>query len=353
MVRNKTVLVLGAGASKEAGIPLGGEITGQIASACDFVFEFGDRRTRGDGILLDAIRFEAQDRTPTRPDPNPWVRAARRIAAAMPQAMSIDSFVDQHSHDRLIEQCAKFAIVRVLLQAEKNSTLYVRGTDARPRLNFPAVQNTWYAKFWTVLTEGCRLVELPERLSSFAFIVFNYDRCLEHFLYHSIQNYYGATAQEAAEIVKSAAIYHPYGVTGSLEWQTSEPRIAFGDDPYAAQIRELSTQIKTFTEGTDPTSSNIVEIKNKMAEADLVVFLGFAFHRQNMQLLAPSEDTKPRVGFQDYLATAHGMSQSDSESIEEALPRVFRVAPRRIGVHNKLTCSGLFDEYRRTFALSE
>jgi len=272
----------------------------------------------------------------------------------MPQAMSIDSFVDQHRGDLLIEKCAKLAIVRMILRAEHASTLKGPAAGKSYAPQFARLRNTWFAKLWTVLTGSCTVRDLAERLQSFTFVVFNYDRCLEHFLYHSIQNYYGTSSEHAAELLRRVVIHHPYGSTGSLDWQPGQPRMTFGDDPHAVQIHGLSSGIKTFTEGADPTASDIDVIRSKVAEADLVVFLGFAFHNQNLHLLAPSGDSVPNRAMKTYLATAYGMSRSDTNSIRDAIPRVLRSTNNlHVHVHNDLTCAALFDEYRRTLALPE
>ena len=50
-------------------------------------------------------------------------------------------------------------------------------------------------------------------------------------------------------------------------------------------VFNLASQIRTFTEGTDPETSNIEALRQCLIESDRLVFLGFAYHRLNMELI--------------------------------------------------------------------
>lgn len=115
-----------------------------------------------------------------------------------------------------------------------------------------------------MLSENCRVDELEDRLSSVSLIVFNYDRCIEYYLYYQLQSYYGIPKEVAAVLLNKLKIYHPYGVVGYLPWQESldgdyfgKDKIDFGHEPTSDHLLDLASQIRTFTEGTDPTSSEI------------------------------------------------------------------------------------------------
>ncbi len=136
----------------------------------------------------------------------------------MPQAASIDSFVDEQA-DPWITTCGKIAIARAILAAEQESPLYyeLKRVDSMP--NFNELGSTWFAVLKDILFEGCRKDQIAQRLSEVAFIVFNYDRCIEQFLLHTLRNYYNLTEVAAATLVNQAVIRHPYGVVGRLPWQ--------------------------------------------------------------------------------------------------------------------------------------
>ncbi len=97
---------------------------------------------------------------------------------------------------------------------------------------------------------GCTVDGIENRFRSVAFIIFNYDRCIEHYLYCSLQNYYRINASRTAELINQS-IYHPYGTAGSLPWldpDSPDRAIAYGVNPNPTQLFNLVSQIKTFTE---------------------------------------------------------------------------------------------------------
>ena len=115
-----------------------------------------------------------------------------------------------------MELCAKLAIVRVILQEEGESKRKILPDSSPPVFNFKLMDGTWYPAFMQVF-ESPREA-LPERLQSVSLVVFNYDRCVEHYLYVHLQMVYGYSPTEAAELVGNMQIYHPYGTVGNLPW---------------------------------------------------------------------------------------------------------------------------------------
>lgn len=59
-------------------------------------------------------------------------QAAKQIADAMPQVMSIDNFLNQRRGEEAIEQCGKLAITLSIISTEQKSSLYV-GTNQKER----------------------------------------------------------------------------------------------------------------------------------------------------------------------------------------------------------------------------
>lgn len=349
MFRRKTLIVVGAGASMEVDLPSGKELTREIAKLLDLEIDYVKLES-GDYLLWQACKIHAKQSNSVL---DQYFQAARRIHDAMPQASSIDSFIDVHSGDKHIEVCGKLAIVRAILKAESRCTkLIIKSGHRNAQLNYSGLENTWFNRFWALLTQGCPLDKLPDRLASFEMVIFNYDRCIEHFLYHSIQNYYGIPPEPAAAILKSLKIYHPYGMVGHLPWQGSSPKIGFGDEPNVQPLLELSSEIRTFTEETDPASEEITKIHDAVLKAQMIVFLGFAFHPDNMALITPHQPDDSNTTI-DYYATAHGMSNSNQEQIGWHL-RKLRTAEARDNNYNiaPLTCVDFFDEYSKSLEFS-
>lgn len=66
----------------------------------------------------------------------------------MPQALSIDNFLDAHRGQAQIELAGKLGIVQSILQAERASKLFINPNANPPTLNFATLQNTWFNKFF-------------------------------------------------------------------------------------------------------------------------------------------------------------------------------------------------------------
>lgn len=344
-------IVIGAGASCEIGLPTGTELKQHIQRALDIRFSNVVQQRSGDAVICAALReFEnAESR-----DLNRSLHAAWKVRDALPLAISIDNFVDAHSGDVRIALCAKLAVVQCILDAERSSALMPKEREPRgSALDFGAVHDCWFSRLWRVLSENCSAGELRKRLSEVVFISFNYDRCLEQFLFHAIQVYYGLRDVESAEIVRGARILHPYGTVGELAMLRGESvRVGYGDALNGSRLLQLSAGIRTFVEGTDPSSSSIVGIHEAMREARTVVFVGFAYHRLNMDLLRPAEESLfPDRGGRQCFATGYGMSQHDCELVRKQIGQYFHIGTERVTIRNELKCEQLFAEYSRSLSL--
>lgn len=224
----KTLFVVGAGASKEVEMPISSELKTLIANALNF------RNTASDDAdILHAIQ-SATNRS--APEINLYHQACKHICNAMPQVISIDNFIDQHSNDKRIELCGKLAIVRTILKAESQSSLFINLSNFNNKMMFESLEETWFASFWKLLTENCNKKDLEQRFSKVAFVIFNYDRCIEHYLHCSLRNTYQMSTSDAAHLVKCIEIYHPYGTVGSLPWQNTDNSVEYGDKPNSGQL---------------------------------------------------------------------------------------------------------------------
>jgi len=349
MSNSKTVFVLGAGASKEAKLPDGRELTKKISSYLDYEFKPISGIERGDRLIFEALQADARKSGIVR-KLDDSISAARAIRDAMPQAMSIDNYIDHHNGNKSIELCGKLAITRAILEAENKSSLYVDMLKSNAHPNYQNLSETWFNGFFQLLTDNCRVEDLNQRIASVVLIVFNYDRCIEQFLYHSFQNYHRVSPDDAAALVNSMAIYHPYGTVGQLQWQGKGKVVNFGNEPSGPQLLELATQIRTFTEGTNERSSEISAIRQNVSDARILVFLGFAFHHLNLELLFHGERVG-RITPGACYATAYGISESNSQLIKNELVNLTGLSPTLVNIRKDLTCCALLQDYRRSLSL--
>ena len=345
------VLVVGAGASKEVSLPDGEGLKHAIASSLGFRVEKVFQVVGGDQKIVEVFYQLAQEPGNQRGDINPYLRASALIRNAMPQAQSIDNFLDSHRSDTRIAQCGKLAIVSCILKAERASSLRVDHSNIYNTIRFANVGNTWFNGLFQLIVQSCQRDEVPDRLRKIAVISFNYDRCLEHFLHGALQNYYSMSSEQAAATLRELDIFHPYGTVGSLPWADSSTGVEYGGEPYSQQLAILATRIRTFTEGTNETASEIVSIRSSLRSAERVAFLGFAFHPLNLELLYGAKIKQ--AASQDCLvyATALGLSDSDARLISGDLAFQGGYRPENINLHKGLTASQLFKEYSRSLSL--
>ena len=111
--------------------------------------------------------------------------------------------------------------------------------------------------------------------------------------------------------------------------------------------------IKTIKEQTITPSADVAAIRAALQAATTIVSLGFAFHSQNMKLLAPGNSIS--LGPVNFYVTAKGVSKSDRAVIENDL-RMLRPSVKgstKESVYNvdDSTCVELFDSYRRSLEI--
>lgn len=346
------VIILGAGASKEFGLPTGAELTKSIAEATNITFEDSGTLQSGDATLAQTLNlFNARNNLKNK-SPEELRQAYRQIAAGMPQAISIDNFIDNHRAHENIAICAKTAIALSILRAEKSSKLYFDERDPNNFMAFERLQDTWFYPFFQIATELCSQAELEARLSQIAVISFNYDRCFAHHLKFSLQNYYGISPERAAELACKVDVYHPYGQVGFLPWQVRSGGVRFGESVQAMQLIKISEQLRTFTEGVNEEHSDINRIRSLLEHARRVIYLGFAFHPINMDLLYPvPRNGGELINNQKFYATAIGIPGPDLDIVRSDLIKRASVGSDHVFLEARETCLGLMNSYRRSFSL--
>jgi hypothetical protein len=239
------------------------------------------------------------------------------IRRAIPGATSIDSLISAHSTDDHISFIARLAIAKSILNAERRSTLYLHGLD-NSRSIFERVSGSYLIPLFQKLAEGVDREDVYRFKMHLSFYVFNYDRCLEYFFSHALAEYFYIELEEAQDLVQSAVILHPYGSLGSLlaKKGSDEAGITFG--AHVEDLSIIATNLKTFSENRYVYMRDNLNfsILYKMSQ---VIFLGFVYHKQNMDMLAPG----PENYIGEVLGTAYGLSGPEMISVQESIKRSF------------------------------
>jgi hypothetical protein len=344
MFKRRTLFIVGAGASAEVGFPVGTGLARIIGKKLGLeVDNFGHIGRAADPDFFQQF-YRAYQSTIGE-----YFTAFRIIREGILLSNSIDDFLNIHSGNARVVEVGKAAIVRSIIEAETHSLLFVNPSNIFNKLDYSKVEPTWFLKLMRVLGPGVTVPNVKQLLEDVSFIVFNYDRSIEHFLTHAIQQLYAIGKKDAAAIVDATTIIHPYGSIGSLD------AVPFGGDEHRNfDFLALSKGIKTYTEQIEE-GETIEKIQGEVRNAKSIVFLGFAFHDQNMALLKPR---RPLPNKEIY-GTALHMSDADKSEVESQISKFFpaekigglnlEVFPTaHIHIENKLACAGLFDSYAKS-----
>lgn len=338
MFQSRTVFIVGAGASCEAGLPSGEALKNKIATLLDIRFPDGYHQQSGDTQITQTLREYVRLPSGHDGDINAYLRKAWRIRDVVPSAaISIDNFLDAHRGDEAMALCGKLGIVKAILQAEHDSLL----KKIEPHEDYPELYHvdqfdlrkltgSWYLSFFQMLTENVAKGDADTVFDNVSIITFNYDRCIERFLPQALSQYYELSFDDAIAIAKRLQIFHPYGTVGPLSWQDQNGQVPFGG--YGRPLLPMASRIKTFTEGLDDETI-LGPMHDAIIAAETVVFLGFAFHPLNMKLLTPNRPRRRRGGraalelslpvrIPRIFATTLGLSTADVSVIEDDIYRM-------------------------------
>jgi len=342
MFRSKTVLVVGAGASCEANFPDGRRLLNRIREMLDIRFNEFSQMHRGDREIAQALRLFVP-RGEYGEDYNNLLRAAWRIRDAAVLGLSIDNIIEQHDDDEGVALCGKLAIIRAILEAEGQSFLTTI-PNREDQIDIMRVAETWYGRFGQLLTENISRRRAEQVFENLRIVCFNYDRALQHYLPHSLTVSWGITLAEARELVQNLEILHPYGRVAPLRWEDGNGGIEFGHSNRGLDEHRVD-QIRTYSERIEDDAA-LAQIRNTVAWAEQVVFLGFAFHAPNMELLRPVDPAARRV-----LATVYELPENEKRQIEIQIRGMFNLPPGVDGlVLHDGKCSDLIRENWRTLS---
>jgi hypothetical protein len=344
MFKKKTVFVVGAGGSVELNLPTGDTLKSKIGVKVDLRFSNGYDLDVGDPRVLGAIRLILEERKVF--NVNPHCQAGRTIAAAMPQALSIDNFLHTHADNPLIVEVGKLGIAACIMEAERNSYIATKRDD--DEINFGTHPDVWHNTFCKMLCEGIQKTKLDDLFANVSFITFNYDRCIEHYISNWLAGYMQISPDNAQALTGRLTIIHPYGQIGRLPWQQNNlTSVPFGAAVEAHTLPKVASHIKTFTEQVEQETV-IDRIQEVLSGAEQVVFLGFSYGAMNLQLLHINEPGPTKT----VRGTAFGMSKPNMDAITEELEyNCFSIKSNSMmGLRSfdNVTCYNLLNNYYRS-----
>jgi len=321
MFARKTVFIIGAGCSFEYDLPVGEGLKARIINKMARLAQARSRSAseEPDTLMVDAVRQLAQDDMTTKDKIGPWLTAAEEVARGLPHSSSIDRYIHFRQDDQRIVTLGKLAIVRSILEAEAKSSLYIVPLDHARLFRTAGNQPHWLGQIFERMQENvASKANISDIFKNLTFICFNYDRCIEHYFYNAVRDYGSFSKVEAAEVLNSLCVLHPYGRVGALPWEPDSAntlKVSFGQDLYTSDhLVSLAKGIKTFTEG-EHEAKTINAIHQSILDANQIVFMGFSFLEQNMTFLTP----KSRSGVGSIFATVFRESTSNQSISEELI----------------------------------
>lgn len=286
MIRTKTTLIVGAGASCELQFPDGREFLARIAAGFDFArlgggLESADIAAMAE--LIAAIAKQARVKKEALMEAGQVIRSAARISS------SIDAILEQHGDNPMVLAVGKLAIAHYTLDAEAQSPL---GSEPRDPGDLP-VRGTenWLFQLARAIVNGVPRAEAERCLDNLSIICFNYDRSIEHYLPWALHMAFGMSLTDARALTaEKLKITHPYGTPGKLEWQAGKVPVANWGDGELEDLPGVVEQIRTVSE-RDAERGFKRQLVTDVVQGKRLVFLGFGFDPMNCAMLfdAPFE----------------------------------------------------------------
>ncbi len=180
------------------------------------------------------------------------------------QRVSIDSFLGGLPKTQMNDMFVKIgrdAIATVMHLCEAHSQL----------------DGDWYQWLLEFLLRNGR--DFPAGLISV--VTFNYDRSLEQYLWRAFMRSFDLSSSEAREMLERIEFIHVYGDLGPLMMDGANPNaVQFGD------LNSVFTSGQRLTvAGLRADSSKQERIRKVIADAKRVIFLGFGFWKENLDLV--------------------------------------------------------------------
>jgi hypothetical protein len=310
MLSQKTVLVLGAGASCEIGLPVGTELLSQISKLIEFRKVAGEDGYSGGDLRLLGYALARARENDVRTDAeivDDLASAATQLRQTASFSDTIDAALANFSNPtaRIV---AKIAIFYILLDRERRSALFIdRWTGNVDLAQHDVKEKTWYAEFVGRMFEGVKISQVEECISNLRIVSFNYDRCFQQYLRLNISHRFHIPLAEATELTGRLAMSWPYGTLGRLPGEIDGvSSLEFGASLDERFLPDFES-IRTFADGTG-AERNGIPVAEVLKGASQVILLGCGYHIQNLEILRGDASSIRRL----YLTT-YGVQGADYE----------------------------------------
>ncbi|MBC8416161.1 MAG: hypothetical protein H8E11_07005 [Candidatus Cloacimonetes bacterium] len=290
MITEETVFILGAGASRPYGYPTGKELRYKI---CNNLIE---------DLISDSL---IQKKTSFYDN---IVEFTRTFAKS--NNKSIDLFLTRNPN---FEFFGKFSITYYILKSEEQSN------------NPEELKNDefdWYSELYDRLTKELLKSNDYEYLErTFSFIIFNYDRALENYLFESFKNSFtDINPTKIADELKKIPINHVYGQVVTLPWQGFNQFLSYRDENWKYNVSNFSKNIKVIYNQRNTPCLHDIMISIKAAKR--IFFLGFGYANENMEVLNIVDNINAN---QKIYGTAYGFTKKEILKIKSYFSKTHKI----------------------------
>lgn len=257
MFRRRTVLVLGAGASRDFGFPTG---RGLVDLVCDCL-------VRQDTVALLAPLFGAGEVQRFRDE------------LKYSGAPSVDYFIEGRPE---FHEIGRRAIACALIPCEQPIRLFGEHGASRPY--------TWYEYlFHQIVADKGE----PQHLHP-GVVTFNYDRSLEFYLATCFSKLRNKSFSESLRVVGGMPVVHVYGDLGSLSSQDEGRHRPFEPKLDTNTIDIAAAGLRLIHDARGPGSAmgagcNVGRARDLIQAAEAIYFIGFGYDRTNLERIRPPQ----------------------------------------------------------------
>jgi hypothetical protein len=264
MIKQKTVLILGAGASVPLEFPSGDKLVREVCRILRRVPGEEKHQSPELRCIADAVSISKSGQ---------GFDSIEKFRQALIDSLttSVDAFLE---HNQGFIRIGKCAIATALLTKElpkRHEKLLMSGKPI------------WYEPLFSALNAPFDEFQNNE----LSIVTFNYDRSLEYHLHKALKGFYhGKSDKECTEKLNAIPIIHVHGKLGKLEWQEDDPAplIRYGSSIAPDIVHFAAESIQIIHEDVLETDE-FKQVHELISSAVKIYFLGFGYGAKNLERL--------------------------------------------------------------------
>ena len=300
MIKNNTVFIIGAGATKPYGYPTGLELRKYLCQ--DYKSISYDIKNTDSSILQEKINYFSDS----------------FYNSLIP---SIDQYLSLCKDDNVIQEIGKIGILYYILRSEKLSSYAEGMVDYETHDWLTYLYRRMVSEFKT----SSDYINFKD--NNVSFIIFNYDRMVEFVLSNSFYYSFNTDRVKNFDLLGDEfyklfpfKFVHVYGKIASLQYEKPLDSNYYDfkkiDNNDFAVLTRLKDNIRTIYDDDRVVKEDIKIAKGIIKKADRIFILGFGYANENLSILDLPNllNSNQRV-----YGTAYNLTESEIRDVRERL----------------------------------